>query len=95
MSPPKCVRSWGLDYLDVEVRPEQYTILPTAQDLTVGAMMRECGASAASRRMPKRKLNALGEVNACSVLGNDPDRIKRLKSVATLASTTAVDTGGR
>jgi len=88
MEPPKSVYNWGLGWLDVEVQQEQYTILqPTASDLTVGAMMRECGASSASRRMPKRKLNALGEVNAYSVLANDPDRIKRLKSVGTLAST--------
>ena len=61
-------------------------ISPQQSDLTVGAIMREVGTETASIRMARRQLNVLGEVNACSVIANTPERIEKLKQIAMLAS---------
>lgn len=88
MNPPQRKYSWECDWLDLEIKPDQLQVIqPTEADLSVGQLLRDCAASTGSRRMPKRKLNVLGEINAYSVLANDPDRIKRMKSVGELAMT--------
>ena len=70
----------------VEVSDQLKAIMPSEADLTEGAIMREVGTRTASVMMPKRLLNALGEINAYCTVANDPDRIKRLQRVAELAA---------
>ena len=60
--------------------------MPTQDDLTEGAIMREVGTKTASIRMAQRQLNSLGEVNAYCVYANHPDRIKKLKGIMELAA---------
>jgi hypothetical protein len=60
--------------------------MPTPDDLTEGAIMREVGTKSASIKMAQRQLNAVGEVNACCVHANHPDRIKKLTSILELAA---------
>lgn len=88
MDPPVRTYSWGFDYLDLEVQSDQWSILqPDQTDLSVGQLMRDCSATAGSRRMPQRKLNVLGEINAYSVVANDESRVKRMESILELAAT--------
>ena len=67
-----------VDYLDLEIsqrvvhkRGKAYevsdqlrAIMPTERDLMEGSIMKEIGTKSASKRMPKRLLNSIGEVNA-------------------------------
>lgn len=73
--------------LDLVVTDDNRAVIePTAQELQEGYIIREVGVAAASRKMPKRRLNVIGEVNSHSVHANAPGRIKRLKVVAELAA---------
>jgi hypothetical protein len=88
MPPPKMQHDFGLDRLDLDIKEEQLALLqPTAADLSVGQIMRDCASTSASQKMPQRKLNVLGEVNAYSVLANGPDRMARMESHLQLAAT--------
>ena len=49
--------------------------------------MADCSSSVAHRKMARRKLNAIGEINAYSVLANDEPRMKKLKQAHQLADT--------
>jgi hypothetical protein len=56
-------------YLDLAIDPsgegDQMSIIePAQQELTEGCILRESGASVASQKMAKRRLNVLGEVNS-------------------------------
>ena len=87
MPPPKMQHDFGLDRLDLDIKEEQCALLPpTAADLSVGQIMRDCASTTASQKMPQRKLNVLGEINACSVMANDPDRMARMESHLQLAA---------
>ena len=77
-------------YLDLAVDPsgggDQMSIIePTQEELTGGHILRESGATVASRMMAKRRLNVLGEVNSQCVWANNPERVKKLKQAAGLA----------
>lgn len=86
--PPKMKYDLGGDYLDLDIKQEQFALLqPTAADLSIGQIMRDCASSSASQKMPERKLNVLGEINAYSVMANDPERMARMKSHLELAAT--------
>ena len=88
MPPPKMQHDFGLDHLDLDIKEVQFALLqPAAADLSVGQIMRDCASSSASQKMPERKLNVLGEINAYSVMANDPDRVARMKSHLQLAAT--------
>ena len=52
-----------------------------------GSILKEIGTAKASRRMARRRLNTLGEVNAHSVWANAPDRLERMQNTLDLAVT--------
>jgi hypothetical protein len=64
-------------------------IEPTQEELTEGHILRESGATVASRKMAKRRLNVLGEVNSQCVWANNPERMQKLQQAADLSETLA------
>ena len=77
-----------IDALDLVVTYDNRAVIePTVRELQEGTILHEVGVTEASRKIPKRQLNTIGEVNSQSVHENAPDRIKRLKVVAEPATT--------
>ena len=52
-------------------------VMPTELDLTQGSILKDIGTAQGTRKMPKRILNQLGEINAYTVSANSEPRRKR------------------
>ena len=77
-------------YLDVEMHQDQRSILaPSPEDMTVQSIMRSTGGAEATRKMAKRKLSALGDVNSLCGLVNDNPQLEQQKRQLQLASSLA------
>ena len=88
-----------VDYLDLEisqrivhrnsrvhaVSDQLKAIMPTERDLMQGSILKEIGTHSASKMMPRRMLNGIGEVNAYCVEANSEERIKKLRANLELA----------
>lgn len=84
--PPTSDLWCAVDYLDLEITSDNRSVVePTILELQEGQLLKEIGTTEASRRMPRRRLNALGEVNSQCVHANAPERMKKLRFVAQLA----------
>lgn len=80
--------NWSVDSVGVDISAEQRSIVqPTQDELMEGSILKEIGTTKASRRMARRRLNTLGEVNAHSVWANAPDRLERMQNTLDLAVT--------
>ena len=58
---------------------------PGKGDITVGEMMRAAGGSSATMKLAKRRLNAVGGINAYCEKLTDPNHIRKLQQAAALA----------
>lgn len=81
-------------YLDLAIdsnggEDQLSAIEPTQEALAEGYILRESGATVASRKMGKRRLNVPGEVNSQCTWANNPERVRKLKQVADLSETLA------
>ena len=64
---------------DIEITDTQVSIIqPTDTDLLLGSVVRESALTGANRKLPQRRLNAVGEINNRCVIGNSEDRSRKL-----------------
>ena len=85
---PKRQHSWGAGAVDFQITDEQRSVLqPTQDELMEGAILKEIGVAKCSRRMARRRMNNMGEVNNHSVWANDPQRLGRMQNALDLAVT--------
>ena len=77
-------------YLEIDVSPDQKTILnPTAQQLTVQAILKDAGGAGATKKLAKRKLNTSGAFTSHCGLQNHPGRVKKMLSAMELTASMA------
>ena len=63
--------------------------MPTERELTHGKIIRDTVGLGAQLNLAKRKLDNLGYIKSHSGIQNDKERLKRLKSQLTLATSLA------
>jgi hypothetical protein len=70
---------------DIEITDTQRSIIqPTDTDLLLGSIVRESALTGANRKLPQRRLNAVGEINNRCVVGNSEDRSRKLEEAMML-----------
>jgi hypothetical protein len=76
--------------LDVEMTDDQRRIIaPTAQDLTVRAILKDAGGAGATKKLARRKLNNTGAITNHCGFQNQPDRVSKLLSALQLTASIA------
>ena len=77
-------------YHSAEVTTEQLAIIaPSAQDLTVRAIIKDAGGTGATKKLARRKLNNTGAITNHCGLQNQPERVKKLLSALELTASIA------
>ena len=75
---------------NIEVTTEQLAIIaPSAQDLTVRAIIKDAGGTGATKKLARRKLNNTGAITNHCGLQNQPERVKKLLSALELTASIA------
>lgn len=78
------------EWLDVAITPEQQMLLnPTREDLTIREILKDCGGEGATKKLAKRKLDAVGFINSDCCEATSDTRKDRLKKAAQLAASLA------
>ena len=75
---------------NAEVTTEQLAIIaPSAQDLTVRAIIKDAGGTGATKKLARRKMNNTGAITNHCGLQNQPERVKKLLSALELKASIA------
>ena len=78
--------SGPMQHVHVAFDKKQHQILqPSKGDITVGEMLRAAGGRSATMKLAKRRLNAVGGINAYCEKLTDPNHIRELQQAAALA----------
>jgi hypothetical protein len=71
---------------DIEITDTQRSIT----DLLLGSIVRESALTGENRKLPQRRLNAVGEINNRCVIGNSEDRSRKLEEAMMLGKSLGI-----
>jgi hypothetical protein len=75
---------------EIEITADNRSVIdPTAEELSMGSLLREAHSSVAHKKLPKRRLDAIGAIGGHCCLANDPARIKKLEEQLMLSNSLA------
>ena len=75
---------------EIEITADNRSVInPTAEELSMGPLLREAHSSVAHKKLPKRRFDAIGAIGGHCCLANEPARIEKLEEQLLLSNSLA------